>query len=58
MMAASTSNVSNPSSLARLSDLEMLQELIIMSDMVQELNEDREKTILQEDLMAMKEDKK
>ena len=57
-MEASTSDVSNSSSLARLFDLEMLQELIIMRDMVQEMNEDRkENTILQEELMAMKEEK-
>ena len=48
-MAASTSDVSNPSSLARLFDEEMLQELIIMRDMVQEMYEDRkENTLLQE----------
>ena len=58
VMAASTSDVSNPSSLARLFDLEMLQYLIIMRDMVQEMNEDRkENNILQEQLMAMKEEK-
>ena len=57
-MAASTSDVSSPSSLERLFDSEMLQELIIMRDMVQEMNEDRkENTILQEELMAMKEEK-
>ena len=57
-MAASTSDVSNPYSLARLFDLDMLQENSIMTDMAQERNEDRkENTILQEDLMAMKEKK-
>ena len=57
-MAASTNDVSNPSSLARLFDLEMLQEHSIMRDMVQEMNEDRkENTILQEELIAMKEEK-
>ena len=57
-MAASTSDVSNSYYLARLFDLEMLQELIIIRDMVQEMNEDRkENTILQEELMAMKEEK-
>ena len=36
----------------------MLQEFFIMRDMVQEMIEDRkENTILQEELMAMKEDK-
>ena len=59
VMAASISDVSNPSSLARLFDLETLQELIIMRDMMQEMNEDRkENAILQEELMAMKEEKK
>lgn len=57
-MAASTSDVSNPSSLERLFDLDMLQELIIMRDMVQEMTEDRkENTILEQELMAMKEEK-
>ena len=57
-MAASTSDVSNPSSLARLFYLLMFQELTIMRDMVQDMNEDRkENTILQEELMAMKEEK-
>ena len=57
-MAASTSDVSNLSSLARIFDLDMLKELIIMRDIVQEMNEDRnENTILQEELMAMKEEK-
>ena len=55
-MAASTTDFSNLSSLARLFDEEMLQELIIMRDMEQEMNEDRKhNTILQEDSMAMKE---
>jgi len=57
-MEASISDVSNPSSLSRLFDLEMLKELIIMRDIVQEMNEDwKENTILQEELMAMKEEK-
>ena len=57
-MESSTSDVSNPSSLARLFDEEMLQEFIIMRDMVQEMYEDRkESTIIQETLMAMKEEK-
>ena len=57
-MASSTSDVSNPSSLARLFDLEMLQEHSIMRDMAQEMNEDRkENTILQEELTTTKEEK-
>lgn len=57
-MEASTSDLSNPSSLARLFVFEMLQELIIMRDMVQEMNEYRkENTILKEELMAMKKEK-
>jgi len=56
-MENSTSDVFNSSSLTRLFDLEMLQELIIMRDMVQEMNEDRkENTILQVELMVMKEE--
>ncbi len=55
-MEASTSDVSNPSSLARFFDEEMLKDLIIMRDMVQHLYEDRkENTLIQEQLMAMKE---
>ena len=58
VMEPSTSDVSNPSSLARLFFEEMLQEIIIMRGRVQEMYEDRkEKTILQKHLMAMKEEK-
>ena len=58
MITASKSDVSNSSSFARLFDEEMLQELIIMRDMVQDMYEDRkENTILQDDLMVMKDEK-
>ena len=58
VMAASTSDFSNPCSLARLFDEEMLQDLTIRRDMVQELYEYRkENTILQEQLIAMKKEK-
>lgn len=58
VMEASTSDVSNLSSLAELFDEEMLQEFFIMRNMVQEMIEDmKENTILQEPLMAMKEEK-
>ena len=58
VMEASTSDVYNPSSLARFFDEELLKELIIMRDMMQELFEYRkENTILQEKLMALKEEK-
>ena len=58
VIAASTSDVSNLSSLVRVFDENMLQEFLIMRDMVQEKIEDRkENTILQEQLMAMKVEK-
>lgn len=57
-MATLSRIVSNLSSLERLFDKEMLQKLYIMRDMVQEFVKDRkEKTILQEKLMAMKKEK-
>ena len=57
-MAASSSNISNQSSLERLFDKYMLQKLYIMRDMVQEMYEDnKESTILQDQLISMKEEK-
>ena len=57
-MAVSSSIVSSQSSLAKLFDKEMLQKLYIMNDMVQEMYEDkRERIILQEKLISMKEEK-
>ena len=57
-MEASSNDVSNPYSLARLFDEELLHKLFIIRYMVQEMFEDKkEKTILQENLMAMKEEK-
>ena len=41
VMAASSSIVSNQSSLTRLFDKEMLHELYVMRDMVQEMYEDK-----------------
>ena len=58
VMEASLSNVSNPSSLEKIFDKEMLWKLYIMTDMVQEMYEDkRESIILQEQFIAMKEEK-
>ena len=57
-MAASLSDVSNPSSLQKLFDKEMLHKLYIMIDRMQEKYEDKWESIkLQEQLIAMKEEK-
>jgi hypothetical protein len=58
MEEASNIDHSHTSSLSKFFDKEMLKELLTMKDMVQELWEDREESIvLQEQLMAMKEEK-
>ena len=57
-MATSLSDVSNQSSLARLFDEDMLQNLFIIRDTMQEMVEDKkERSRLQEQLMVMKEEK-
>jgi hypothetical protein len=58
MEEASNIDSSHTSSLSKFFDKEMLKEFVTMRDMVQELWEDREESIvLQEQLMAMKEEK-
>jgi hypothetical protein len=58
MEEASNSKSSHTSSLAKFFDKEMLKEFVTMRDMVQEMWEDRKESIvLQEQLMAMKEEK-
>ena len=58
VMAASLCAVSSQSSLARIFDNEMLQNLYIMNDMVQEMYEDKkERNIIREKLIKMKEEK-
>ena len=58
-MAASLCDVSNLSSIKKIFDEELLQNIFIIIDMAQEMFEDkREIIILQEQLIAMKEEKK
>jgi hypothetical protein len=58
MEEASNNKIYHTSSLAKLFDKEMLKEFITMRDVVQEMWEDRKESIvLQEKLMAMKEEK-
>jgi hypothetical protein len=58
MEEASNSKISHTSSLAKLFDKNMLEEFLTMRDMVEEMWEDRKKSIvLQEQFMAMKEEK-
>ena len=57
MEEASNIDSSHTSSLSKFFDKDMLKEFVTMRDMVQELWEDREESIvLQEQLMAMKEE--
>jgi hypothetical protein len=58
MEEASNIDSSHTSSLSKLFYKEMLKEFVIMRDMIQELWEDRKESfVLQEKLMAMKEEK-
>jgi hypothetical protein len=58
MEEASNNKSSHTSSLAKFFDKEMLEEFLTMRDVVQEMWEDRKESIvLQEQLMAMKEEK-